>query len=135
MLPTACSYNGMIVTPHRLASQTGLAILRKGGNAVEAAIAAAATLCVVYPHMIGLGGDGFWLILPASQSGNKESLKAHSAASDPIFIDACGRSGGTGVNRAVDVGIVIADVLYHRYRAGRGQRGIALGLNRYGGAA
>ena len=79
MLETSRAYNGMIVTPHRLASQAGISILRRGGHAVEAAIAAAAALCVAYPHMCGLGGDGFWLILPA---GDRE----------PIFIDACGRS-------------------------------------------
>ena len=85
MLPTACSYNGMIVTPHRLASQAGVEVLRQGGNAVEAAIAAAAALCVVYPHMTGLGGDGFWLILPKQD-------ESKNAPAEPIFIDACGRS-------------------------------------------
>lgn len=79
MLQTARAYNGMIVSPHRLASQAGISVLRKGGHAVEAAIATAAALCAVYPHMTGLGGDGFWLILPA---GSRE----------PVFIDACGRS-------------------------------------------
>ncbi len=52
----------MITTPHYLASATGADILRAGGSAVDAAIAANATLCVAYPHMAGLGGDGFWLL-------------------------------------------------------------------------
>jgi oxamate amidohydrolase len=52
----------MITTPHTLASSAGLDILRDGGSAVDAAIAANATLCVAYPHMAGLGGDGFWLL-------------------------------------------------------------------------
>ena len=53
---------GMAVAPHSLASQSALAVLREGGNAVEAMIAAAATITVVYPHMNGIGGDSFWLV-------------------------------------------------------------------------
>jgi len=53
----------MISTPHELASRAGLSILREGGNAIEAMVAAAATIAVVAPHMNSLGGDGFWLIL------------------------------------------------------------------------
>jgi gamma-glutamyltranspeptidase/glutathione hydrolase len=53
---------GMVVSSHHLAAQAGLRVLRAGGNAIEAMIAAAATVSVVYPHMNGIGGDGFWLI-------------------------------------------------------------------------
>ena len=53
---------GMMVAPHALAAQSGLAILREGGTALEAMVAAAATISVVYPHMNGIGGDSFWLI-------------------------------------------------------------------------
>ena len=67
---------GMAVAPHALASQSALAVLREGGNAVEAMIAAAATVAVVYPHMNSIGGDGFWLI----------SRPGHA----PIGIEACG---------------------------------------------
>jgi gamma-glutamyltranspeptidase/glutathione hydrolase len=52
----------MVVSSHHLAAQAGLRVLQDGGNAVEAMVAAAATISVVYPHMNGIGGDGFWLI-------------------------------------------------------------------------
>lgn len=60
--PEARGERGMIATPHALASEAGLAIFRRGGNALDAAVAAAATVAVVYPHMNGVGGDNFWLI-------------------------------------------------------------------------
>jgi len=62
MIQTTRSYGGMVSAPHHLAAQAGLEVLRDGGNAIEAMLAAASTIAVVYPHMNGLGGDGFWLI-------------------------------------------------------------------------
>jgi gamma-glutamyltranspeptidase len=53
---------GMVTCPHALASQAGVDVLKAGGSAVDAAIAAGSTLAVIYPHMTGLGGDAFWLI-------------------------------------------------------------------------
>src|SRR5229473_1805406 len=64
--PEARAPRGMVATPHLLASQSGVAALRAGGNALDAAIAAAATIAVVYPHTNGVGGDNFWLIYDAS---------------------------------------------------------------------
>jgi len=57
----------MVASPHLLASQAGIGALRRGGNALDAAIAAAATIAVVYPHMNGLGGDNVWLIYDAGR--------------------------------------------------------------------
>lgn len=54
--------NGVVTSPHVLASQAGLEVLKEGGNAVEAAVTIAATLAIVYPHMTGIGGDSFWLV-------------------------------------------------------------------------
>ena len=62
MLYTRHGLNGMFTAPHHLAAEAGADILRNGGNAVEAMVAAAATIAVVYPHMNSIGGDGFWLI-------------------------------------------------------------------------
>jgi gamma-glutamyltranspeptidase/glutathione hydrolase len=76
MLHTVRSFRGMVVAPHHLAAQAGLRVLEDGGNAVEAMIAAASTIAVVYPHMNALGGDNFWLI--------------HSPVGKVVGIDACG---------------------------------------------
>ncbi len=70
----------MVTAPHHLAAGTGLSVLQDGGNAVEAMVAMAATIAVVYPHMNSIGGDGFWLI--AEPDG------------DVVGIDACGAAAG-----------------------------------------
>lgn len=54
--------SGVVAAPHHLAVEAGRAVLEEGGNAVEAALALAMTIPVVYPHMTHMGGDGFWLI-------------------------------------------------------------------------
>lgn len=79
MLNTPKSLRGMVTAPHHLAAQAGLDVLKDGGNAVEAGVAMAAALAVVYPHMTGLGGDGFWLI--AGPDGRVRG------------VDGCGRAG------------------------------------------
>ena len=76
MLNTVMGRGGMVTAPHHLASQAGAEILRDGGNAIEAMLAMAATIAVVYPHMNGIGGDGFWLI---AEPGGA-----------PVGIQACG---------------------------------------------
>lgn len=60
--PATLAPNGVVTSPHSLASAAGLDALRAGGSAVDAAIAASAVLAVIYPHMTSMGGDAFWLI-------------------------------------------------------------------------
>ena len=72
--------NVAFTAPHHGAADIGLAVLRDGGNAVDATIAAAAAIAVLYPHMNGLGGDGFWLIQRPGEP--------------PRAIDACGDAAG-----------------------------------------
>ena len=62
MIQTTVARRGIAVASHSLAAQSALAVLREGGNAIEAMVAAAATIAVVYPHMNGIGGDAFWLL-------------------------------------------------------------------------
>ncbi|WP_226662573.1 gamma-glutamyltransferase family protein [Microbulbifer aggregans] len=54
--------NIAFTAPHFKATEAGMDILRNGGSAVDAMVAAAAAIAVHYPHMNSLGGDGFWLI-------------------------------------------------------------------------
>jgi gamma-glutamyltranspeptidase/glutathione hydrolase len=76
MLHSLTCLGGMVTAPHHLAAQAGLSVLRDGGNAVEAMVAAAAAIAVVYPHMNSIGGDGFWLIAEPGR--------------DPVAVRACG---------------------------------------------
>src|SRR6185437_13947017 len=76
----AWGMRGMAVAPHSLAAQSAVAVLREGGNAIEAMVAAAASIAVVYPHMNSIGGDAFWLI--------------HAPGESPRAIDACGAAAG-----------------------------------------
>lgn len=66
----------MVVAPHALAAQAGVAVLRDGATAIEAMVAAASVIAVVYPHMNSIGGDSFWLIMPPGDA--------------PYAINACG---------------------------------------------
>ena len=80
MRQTLTSPRGMVTAPHHLAANSACAVLREGGNAIEAMVSAAATIAVVYPHMNSIGGDGFWIISEPGQA--------------PMAIDACGRAAG-----------------------------------------
>src|SRR4051812_12978269 len=81
MMYSTRARRGMAVAPHSLAAQSALAVLREGGNAIEATVAAAATIAVVYPHMNSIGGDAFWLI--------------HVPGHPPRAIDASGASAAS----------------------------------------
>ena len=65
--PVVMGRNGMVCAGHPLAAQAGMAILQKGGNAVDAAIATAAALNVVEPNMSGIGGDGYIMVYNKDQ--------------------------------------------------------------------
>src|SRR5215468_488208 len=96
--PPSLAPRGMVTCSHSLAAEAGVEVLKAGGSAVDAAIAASAVLSVVYPHMAGLGGDAFWLIYDASArtvrfldgggqaaaSATLDWFAAHGAAEIPL---------------------------------------------------
>jgi gamma-glutamyltranspeptidase / glutathione hydrolase len=81
MRPDVAGKNGAVVADHPLAANAGMEVLRRGGNAMDAAITMAAVLAVVRPHMNGIGGDAFLLYRDA-KSGRVYALNGS------------GRSGG-----------------------------------------
>jgi oxamate amidohydrolase len=75
---TAGHRRGVVCAPHFAAAEAGRAVLAEGGNAIEAMVAMAAMIAVVYPHMNHLGGDGFWVV--HEPSGKVRALMAAGAA-------------------------------------------------------
>lgn len=86
---------GMVSTTHPLASQAGLEILKKGGNAIDAILAAAATLTVVEPSANGIGGDSFAIIW---YKGKMYGLNSSGAAPQLMAYDVL-KQKGTEISR------------------------------------
>ena len=86
-----CS-NGAVVSAHPLASRAGLAILRQGGNAVDAAIATQLALAVVYPGAGNIGGGGFMVahLVKGKNIALDFREKAPAAATRDMYLDADG---------------------------------------------
>ncbi len=84
---------GMVVSTHPVASEIGLAILKKGGNAIDAAVAVNFALAVCHPSAGNIGGGGF--LVYRDKSGNVKALdyreKAPSAANRDMYLDAEGK--------------------------------------------
>ncbi|HUP10781.1 MAG TPA: gamma-glutamyltransferase, partial [Niastella sp.] len=84
--------NGAVSSAHPLASETGLTIMKQGGNAIDAAIATQLALAVVYPAAGNIGGGGFTVIHLAN--GKNVTIdyreKAPAAAHRDMYLDAAG---------------------------------------------
>jgi gamma-glutamyltranspeptidase/glutathione hydrolase len=121
--------NGLCATSHPLAAGVAVDMLRAGGNAVDAAIAAAVLLGICEPQMTGLGGDCFALVKPA---GSEEIIGLNGSGRAPAGLDVAAlRAAGnltmpTHTAEAVTVpGAVDA---FCRLSADHGRRGLAASL-------
>lgn len=94
--PMIMGARGAVSSGHPLASQAGLKVLMEGGNVVDAAVAASATLAVVRPHMTGLGGDLFCLIYLARE-GRVVAINASGAAPAAATIELFRKQGHSQV--------------------------------------
>jgi gamma-glutamyltranspeptidase / glutathione hydrolase len=128
---SAVAARGMVATSQPLATRAGLRALERGGNAVDAALAAAAALCVVEPMSTGVGGDCFALVWRDGELTGLNSSGRAPAAADPdsmgttvplrgpLSITAPGavagwaalaeRHGRLGLDRALEAAIDIAE--------------------------
>jgi gamma-glutamyltranspeptidase/glutathione hydrolase len=110
---------GLVASPHHLASEAGAAILQIGGNALDAALAAATTIAVVYPHMNGMGGDNVWLIYDA-RAGRLLALNAIGRAAAAADLETYrARHGATMPTRGGAAALTVPGVVSGWWEAHR----------------
>ncbi len=102
------SKRAMVVSAHPLASQAGLEILRKGGNAVDAAVATTFAISVVEPFSAGIGGGGF-LLLHSAKTGEMKALdfreRAPLKATRNMYLDEQGVRPNVSVDGYLSVAV------------------------------
>lgn len=92
--PTTWATEGVVASPHYLASQAGLRVLQEGGNAVDAAIATNAVLNVVYSHQCHIGGDLFAMVWDPKEHA-LHGLNSSGAAPAAMSVDWMRQQGHT----------------------------------------
>ncbi|MBD0671100.1 gamma-glutamyltransferase [Streptomyces sp. CBMA156] len=102
------NHPGAVATPHRTATGAAESVLADGGNAVDAALAAAAVLTVVYPHQCAIGGDAFALVggpdhEPVVVNGSGRSARGWRRAD---HLDAGGHVPVTGARSVTVPGVL-----------------------------
>jgi gamma-glutamyltranspeptidase/glutathione hydrolase len=127
-VPPVAAKNGMVVTAHRLATKVGVDVLKRGGNAIDAAVAVGYAMAVVYPGAGNLGGGGFMTIEFAD--GRKTFLdfreKAPLAATRDMYLDGAGdvvKGASTKGHLAAGVPGSVAGLEYAREKYGTLSRG------------
>lgn len=102
--------SGAVASSQPLAAQVGLQVLERGGNAVDAAVAMAATLAVVEPGMSGLGGDAFALVYWARDSSVR-ALNASGAAPAALSAEALRERGLSKIPMTGPLSVIVPGAL------------------------
>src|SRR5262245_26502130 len=92
--PTILARDWLITTEHYLSAEAGAAVLRAGGNAMDAAVAAILAECVVNPHMLSLGGEVVMLVHEAA-TGRVEAMNGHTVSPRGLTLERCRAAGLT----------------------------------------
>ncbi|HET9372083.1 MAG TPA: gamma-glutamyltransferase [Vicinamibacterales bacterium] len=95
---TVYAPHAVIATSQPLASAAGLAVMQRGGNAIDAAVAAAAVLTVVEPHMVSMGGDLFAMVWSAKE-GTLQGLNASGRSGSLMTRETLTARGRTRIQR------------------------------------
>jgi gamma-glutamyltranspeptidase/glutathione hydrolase len=103
--------HGMVATSHAMATATGLDILRRGGNAMDAAVAACAVQCVVEPESTGIGGDNFCIYAP--QGSIKDMIAYNGSGRAPAAATAewYAEQGITEIKRNSPHAVIVPGVI------------------------
>ena len=104
--PVAGRY-AMVVSDHALATAVGLEVLRRGGNAIDAAVAVGFALAVVHPQAGNIGGGGFLVYRAADSRAFTLDYReaAPAAATRDMYLDAAGRMTDRSLTGALAVGV------------------------------
>ena len=92
--PTLLARDWLITTEHYLSAEAGAGVLRDGGNAMDAAVAAILAECVLNPHMLSLGGEVVMLVHDAA-TGRVSAMNGHTVAPRGLTLERCQAAGLT----------------------------------------
>lgn len=107
----AVGKEGMVATSHAMATATGLDVLRRGGNAMDAAVAACAVQCVVEPESTGIGGCNFCLYAPAGSIGDMVAFNGSGKAPMAATPEWYAEQGITKIERQTPHAVVVPGVV------------------------
>ncbi len=103
--------HGMVATSHAISTAVGLDILRRGGNAMDAAVAACAVQCVVEPESTGIGGDNFCIFAPEGSVSDMTAFNGSGRAPAAATPEWYAEQGITTIERQSPHAVIVPGVI------------------------